>query len=59
MRVSMLIGSLAMIMACASWLSAEELQSGVEVDGKIGPYRTVKVCGAEDGVKDGKSLCYT
>ena len=59
MRATMFVGGLAMIMACASILSAEALQSGIEVDGKIGAYRTVKVCGAEDGVKDGKSLCYT
>ena len=47
------------MLASVSWLSAEELQSGVEVDGKIGAYRTVKVAGCEDGVKEGKSLCYT
>ena len=59
MRVLTCAGSLAMVMACACWLSADELQSGVDVEGKIGAYRTVKVCGAEDGVKEGKSLCYT
>ena len=42
-----------------SKLSAEELKSGIEVDGTIGPYRTTKVVGCEDGVEDGSSLCYT
>ena len=59
MRFLTVAGGVAMMLACASWLSAEELQSGVEVDGKIGAYRTVKVAGCEDGVKEGKSLCYT
>ena len=59
MRVLTVAGGVALMMAATSWLSAEELQSGIEVDGKIGAYRTVKVCGADDGVKEGKSLCYT
>ena len=59
MRFMTVAGGVAILMACTSWLAAEELQSGVEVDGRIGAYRTTKVCGAEDGVDDGKSLCYT
>ena len=59
MRFMTVAGGVAILMACTSWLSAEELQSGVEVDGKIGPYRGVKVAGCDDGVKEGKSLCYT
>ena len=59
MKFLSVAGGIALLMASTSWLSAEELQSGVEVDGKIGTYRTTKVCGAEDGVEDGKSLCYT
>ena len=44
---------------CFATASAEEVKSGVEVDGNIGPYRTIKVTGCEDGVENGDTLCYT
>ena len=59
MKLLMCAPGVVAMMACAAWLSAEEFTSGVDVDGKIGAYRTVKVAGCEDGVKEGKSLCYT
>ena len=59
MKFLTIAGGVAMMLASTSWLSAAELQSGVEVDGKIGPYRGVKVAGCDDGVEVGKSLCYT
>ena len=59
MRLLTVAGGVAVMLAATSWLSAEELQSGVDVDGKIGAYRTVKVAGCDDGVEAGKSLCYT
>ena len=59
MRVLTFAAGLTILMASFSMLSAEEVESGVQVDGSIGPYRTVKVTGCEDGVEDGSSLCYT
>ena len=59
MRMFSMAGGAALLMATTSLLSADELQSGIDVDGKIGAYRTTKVAGCEDGVKVGKSLCYT
>ncbi len=59
MRTLSLLGGVALLMATASFLSAEEFQSGIEVDGKIGKYRTTKIAGCADGVDAGKSLCYT
>ena len=59
MKTLRFAAGLALILATVSTLSAEEVKSGIEVDGKIGPYRTVKVTGCEDGVEAGDSLCYT
>ena len=59
MRTLSLVGGVALMMATASMLSAEELQSGIEVDGKIGAYRCTKIAGSEDGVEVGKAFCYT
>jgi len=38
---------------------AAEVESGIPEGGRIGVYTTVKCGGAEDGVKVGRSLCYT
>jgi len=59
MRTLSLFGSAALLLAAASYLSAEELQSGIEVGGAIGTYGTTKVAGCADGVEVGDSLCYT
>lgn len=59
MRSLHMLGGLAVLVATAALLPAAEVESGIEVDGKIGAYRTTKVGGCEDGVKVGKSLCYT
>ena len=59
MRVLSLAAALIVVAMSFSMVSAEEVKSGVEVDGSIGPYRTIKVTGCEDGVEDGKTLCYT
>ena len=59
MRFLSVAAALVVALVSFSIASAEELKSGIEVDGKIGPYRTVKVAGSEDGVEAGDSLCYT
>ena len=59
MRALSFAAGLALLMVTVSTLSAEELQSGIAVNGTIGPYRTTKVTGCEDGVDEGSSLCYT
>ena len=42
-----------------STATAADIESGVAVGGKIGSYKCVKTAGVADGVKNGKSLCYT
>ena len=59
MKALSFAAGLALLMVTFSTLSAEEVKSGIEVDGSIGPYRTIKVTGCEDGVNEGSSLCYT
>ena len=59
MRTLQILGGVAVLVASAAVLPAADLESGIEVDGKIGAYRTIKVAGCDDGVKEGKSLCYT
>ena len=51
--------SALVVFASATAAFAADLESGIEVGGKIKTYSTTKVCGVEDGVEDGKSLCYT
>jgi len=51
--------SAALLVALVSASHANKIDSGIEVDGKVGAYRTTKVAGCDDGVKVGKSLCYT
>ena len=41
----------------ASW--AGDLKSGIAVGGKISSYKATKCGGIDDGVKTGKTLCYT
>jgi len=56
----MRVAALAMAAAlCAANTLAGDVQSGVPVGGSIGTYSTTKCGGAEDGVKEGASLCYT
>ena len=59
MRVLSLASVLVLVCMSFSMASAEDVKSGIEVDGNIGPYRTIKVTGCEDGVEAGDSLCYT
>ena len=59
MRFHSLIGAVGVLLATSAFVCAEELKSGVDVDGKVGAYRAKKVAGCDDGVKNGKSLCYT
>ncbi len=49
---------LAVAGASAAW-AAEELKSGIAVDGSVPAYACTKCGGADDGVEVGKSLCYT
>lgn len=54
---------LAAVIACATSLSAEEaakqLKSGPQTGDSIGAFYVTKLCGAaEDGVDEGKNLCY-
>ena len=58
MRKSHGLGLLVVMLLTTS-VAAGEIESGIEVDGKIGKYRCTKTAGADDGVKVGKSLCYT
>lgn len=53
------VAAVAMMLTVAAQINAAELKSGIPVGGRIGSYSTTKVCGVADGVKDGKSLCYT
>ena len=48
----------AMLFAATPLLAAD-VKSGIPVGGRIGTYSTTKCAGAKDGVKEGKSLCYT
>lgn len=59
MRVLAAFGAAALVVAGGVALHAADIESGVEVGGKISAYRTTKCGGVEDGVKRGKSLCYT
>ena len=56
--MAMLAAATALIVGVSS-MDAAELSSGVQVGGRIKAYKTTKCGGAEDGVKVGKSLCYT
>ncbi len=60
MRIGAAVGAAMLLVAGASaaW-AAEELKSGIAVDGAIGAYASTKCGGADDGVEVGKSLCYT
>ncbi len=44
---------------CVSAAQAADLESGVQVGGKVTSYLTTKCGGADDGVAVGQSLCYT
>lgn len=44
---------------CVSTAQADELKSGIEVGGKVVSYKSTKCGGADDGVENGKTLCYT
>jgi len=59
MKVFSVAGAALMVIASAAAINAADIESGIEVGGKIGAYSTTKVCGPEDGVKAGQSLCYT
>lgn len=37
----------------------DELQSGIAVGGKVAANNTTKCAGIDDGVRAGKTLCYT
>jgi len=59
MKVFSVAGAALMVIASAAAVHAADIESGIEVGGRIGPYSTTKCAGAEDGVKVGQSLCYT
>ena len=47
------------VLASASFVVAEEVQSGLQAGKLVGPFYVTKVAGAEeDGVKNGNNLCY-
>ena len=59
MRTRTALGAAILMVAGAAVAGAAELTSGVQVGDRIGAYNCTKVAGAEDGVKVGKTLCYT
>ena len=44
---------------CVSAAQAADLESGVQVGGKVTSYKATKCGGADDGVAVGANLCYT
>jgi hypothetical protein len=53
------VGVAVMVLAAASAVGAEELKSGIPVDGRMPKYKSTKCGGGDDGVDLGQSLCYT
>ena len=53
------VAPLVVAILAAGVANAADVESGVEVGGRIGTYSTTKAGGVDDGVKVGKSLCYT
>lgn len=52
-------GVAAMVVAGAAAAVAAELKSGLQEGDFVGPFDVVKCAGAEeDGVKQGRQLCY-
>ncbi len=59
MRQLTAVGLAIAVMASATFVSAEELKSGLQADQQIGAFFVTKAAGADkDGVKVGKNLCY-
>ncbi|TWT98419.1 hypothetical protein [Stieleria varia] len=63
--IVMTLSALAFLVACTfsgtatAEKAAEQLQSGPKVGDSIGAFYVTKLCGAEeDGVSEGKNLCY-
>ena len=59
MRLTGILGVAVMLAAGAGAVCATELKSGIPVGGRMPRYMAVKCGGGNDGVKLGKSLCYT
>jgi len=59
MRVTGVVGAVALVLVGLGALRAAELKSGIPVGGKITAYKGTKCGGGDDGVELGKSLCYT
>ncbi len=51
--------ALAVVLVACAQVPADEAASGVGVGGSVGSYSGVKIGGIDDGVANGRSLCYT
>ena len=58
MKVAGIVGAV-LVLSAVSAVGAEELKSGIPVDGRMPKYKSIKCGGGDDGVELGKSLCYT
>ncbi len=54
-----ILGAFAVMVVAATASHADDLSSGIPVGKRVGTYSTTKCAGVDDGVKEGKSLCYT
>lgn len=59
MRATSLLGVAALTLAVSAWCHADTVDSGIEVGGRIGPYKATKCGGVDGGIKAGKTLCFT
>ena len=58
MRTTGVLG-VAMLVLAAATVHADDLKSGIPVDGRMTKYKAIKCGGGDDGVEFDKSLCYT
>ncbi|HVX61785.1 MAG TPA: hypothetical protein VHC19_14315 [Pirellulales bacterium] len=58
MRVLASFGAVAALLTGAATAGAADLKSGLQEGSFVGAFDVVKCAGADDGVREGRQLCY-